>query len=349
MVRPARDGRHLADLVQMAIPLCKAAQAKIARRGPGRPPVFEEWQIAVLIVIAIFHKQKSKSSQWRFLHKRQEQLTAALQLRHFPCRDTYSRRYCNAHRLLDIAIELQGRVALKERVCDAEVVAIDKSLVEARGPHPRHGKMRRGTDRQAGWGVSDHDGMLWSFSYEAVVTAPKKGLVFPLLASVDIGSRSEHKSVMQKIPRLPPSMHDALLDGGYDGNAPAEALEYDANGKRTKKRYVCPLISRCGKPAVGKCVHRGRREQLRLHRKKRQEFFASRKGRSLYKRRRQTIEPFNAHLKKLFELEDRVWHRGLDNNRSMILGAIFGYQLLIRYAFKQGQRNRQLQWILDGL
>ena len=127
MVRFAKDGRHLDDLVQLAISLCIAAQAKVARCGPGRPPDYEEWQIAVLIVIAILHKQKSKSSQWRFLKQRQEQLMAALKLSSFPCRDTYSRRYCDAHRLMDIAIELQGKLALKEHVADAQVVAVDKS------------------------------------------------------------------------------------------------------------------------------------------------------------------------------------------------------------------------------
>src|SRR5882672_864293 len=218
MDRPAKDGRHLADLVQLAIPLCKAAQDRCSRCGPGRPPDYEEWQIAVLIVIAILHKRKSKSSQWRFLKGQQEKLMAAVKLKRFPCRDTYCRRYCNAHCLLEIALELQGKLALKEHVVNAQVVAVDKSLVEARGPHPRRGKMRKGTEREAGWGWSDHDGCLWSYSYEAVVTAPEKGLVFPLLASVDIGSKSEHKSFMQKIPRLSRSVRDALLDRGYDGN-----------------------------------------------------------------------------------------------------------------------------------
>jgi len=349
MDRHAKDGRHLADLVQLAIPLCKAGQHGSARGGPGRPPDYEEWQIAVLIVIAILHQRKSKSSQWRFLRERQEQLMAALKLRGFPCRDTYSRRYCNAHRLLDIALELQGKLALKEHVCNAQVVAVDKSLVEARGARPRRRKMRKGTDQEAGWGKSDHDGWLWSYSYEALVTAPKNGLVFPLLASVDTGSKSEHKSFVQKIPRLAASVRDVLLDRGYDGNSSAEALEYRQSGKPSGRHYLCPPIARAGKPAVGKCVHRGRRERSRLRRQKRVKFFESRKGRSLYRRRRQTVEPFNAHLKKLFELEDRVWNRGLDNNRTMILASIFGYQLLLRYAFKRGQRNRQLQWILDGL
>jgi len=130
-----RDGRRLADLVELAIPLCRNAQNKLStKRGPGRPPDYQEWQIAVLIVIALLHKRKSKSSQWRFLKEHQKVLLDALQLKRMPCRDTYSHRYCNAHQLLDMAVELQGKLALKEHVCDAHCTAGDKSLITA-SPH----------------------------------------------------------------------------------------------------------------------------------------------------------------------------------------------------------------------
>jgi len=348
------DGRRrLADLVALAIPLCRDAQSKqCVRRGPGRSPEYQEWQIAVLIVIAVAHGRKSKSSQWRFLKEREPELLEALRMERFPCRDTYSRRYRDAHRLLDIAVERQGKLALREHVCDARCAAADKSLVAARGPRPRYRhRMRKGTDPQAAWGYSEHDQYVWGYSYEVVVTAPapKKGLVFPLLASVDPASKNEHKSFPAKIPRLAKSVRDVLLDGGYDGNEPAEALEYHADGRATGRHYVCPLQARGGKPPVGRCVQRGRRERERLHRQKRAAFLAGEKGRRPYRRRRQSVEPFNGHFKKLFELEDRVWHRGIDNNRTMILAAVFDYQLLVRYAFKQGQRNGQIQWILDGL
>ena len=132
------DGRRrLADLVALAIPLCRDAQSKqCVRRGPGRSPEYQEWQIAVLIVIAVAHGRKSKSSQWRFLKEREPELLGALGMERFPCRDTYSRRYRDAHRLLDIAVERQGKLALREHVCDARCAAADKSLVapEAHGP-----------------------------------------------------------------------------------------------------------------------------------------------------------------------------------------------------------------------
>ncbi len=353
MDRPAKDGRHLADLVQMAIPLCKAAQAKVIRRGPGRPPVYEEWQIALLIFVAILQRRKSKSSQWNFLSQHQPLLMELLQLTRFPTRSTYFARYKRGWRIYEKAIELQGKKALQEHVSSAEVIAADKSLIAARGPafHKRHqkaGKPRRGTDTAGAWGRSGCKKWVWGYSYEVVVCAPKKQVVFPLLASVDVGSQSEKTSFLHKIPLLPPSVRFSLEDKGYDSNPLAEAFEYP-RGRRSGRRYVCPPHARFGKPAVGQTVRKGRREQSRQRRVARHRFYSSRRGRSLYRRRKQTVEPFNQWFKNLFELQERVWHRGLENNRTMILAAMFAYQLLVRYSFHRGRRDGQIQWILDGL
>ena len=62
-----------------------------------------------------------------------------------------------------------------------------------------------------------------------------------------------------------------------------------------------------------------------------------------------TVEPFNEWFKTLFELHDRAWHRGLDNNRTQILAALFTYQLLLAYNRRRGRNNAQVSWILDGL
>ena len=160
-------------------------------------------------------------------------------------------------------------------------------------------------------------------------------------------------------------MCNALIDGGYDGNAQAEAFEYHPDGRRRRARargsrrgraragplrhYICPLQARGNKPAVGRTPRRGQRERLRAHRAARERFYRSARGRRLYAWRGRTVEPFNQWFKHLFDLEDRVWHRGLDNNRTMLLAAIFCYQTLLRYAFARGRRDGQIQWILDGL
>jgi hypothetical protein len=143
MDRPAKDGRHLDDLVQMAIPLCKAAQAACVRRGPGRPPDYEEWQIAMLIFVAILHRRKSKSSQWNFISQHCSWLLGLLKLPRLPTRSTYFKRYQQAWWLYEKAMELQGKKAMQEQVSCARVIAADKSLIAARGPkwHKRQEKL----------------------------------------------------------------------------------------------------------------------------------------------------------------------------------------------------------------
>jgi hypothetical protein len=362
----ARDGGHLANLVHEAAALCRAAQNTLpARSRPGRPETFEQWQIAVLIFVAVARRCKSKSAQWRYLDQHRKTLLAVLGpvlgLKRLPSRATYMRRYPKAWPLFQEAIELGGRRALREHVADANTVAVDKSLIAARGPVwapalQRRQEKRPGVDVEAGWGYSPHDGWTYGYSYEVVVSAGKTSrLVLPLLASADAANRNEHRSFAEKIPRLPRSVRNVLGDGGYDGNDPAEAIEHASprgrsrRPRRTGRRFLCPMQRRGGKPAVGRTKQKGRREQRRRHRLARDRFYHSRRGQRLYARRFQTVEPFNQWFKHLFDLEQRTWHRGLDNNRTMLLAALLCYQTCQRCTAHLGHRDGQIQWILDGL
>lgn len=358
MCRTAKDGRHLANLVFDAAALCKAAQDRLIQRtGPGRPDTFEQWQIAALIFIAMLRGRKSKSSQWRFLHEHAQlllkELRPSLKLDALPSRATYMRRHPLAHTLFEEAIMLGGRKALIHHVGDASVVSVDKSMIAARGgvrPNRSNQPRPRGVDMEAGWGKSIHDGWVWGYSYEVVVCAGKHGQIVPLLASASTANTSEHRSFRGKIPRLPRSTRYTLGDKGYDGNELAEAIEYNKRGIRTHRRFITPFMPRGGNPsAVGRLKRKGRRERLRQHRILREKFFHSPKGHRLYRRRFRTAEPFNQWLKERFELELHVWHRGLKNNQTMLLTAIFIYQSLQRYNFARGHRNGSVQWILDAL
>jgi hypothetical protein len=263
-------------------------------------------------------------------------------------------RYGRVYPLYERAIERQGRKALAEHVTSAQDLAADKSLIAAKGPpwhrrQQRQGQRPKGLDDQAAWGYSPHSGWVWGYSYEVVVSATKHRLVFPLLASADTASRNEHRSFAEKIPRLPKSTRVVLADTGYDGNQLGDGIEYDRRGRRTRRRFVCPMQARGGKPALGRVVHRGRRERCRLRRASRARFYQSERGRRLYRLRGRSVEPFNQWFKQLFELEHYVWHRGLDNNRTMLLAAVFCYQLLVRHSFKCGRRDGQIQWLIDAL
>lgn len=356
MGKRATVGTCLASLVKMAVPLCQQAERKCPRTGPGRKPDIADWVLAVLIMVAVLKRKKSKSAQYRFLDEHRRELKQLLDTEKFPARSTYFDRYRRAHRLFACAIKLQGERAIAEGIVDATVVVPDKSLVATRGPlwhksdrkKNRIPKGLRGVDRDSDWGCSKHDGWVQGYSFEVVVSATKNNLVFPLLASAGTASAKETTTFDAKIDNLPEATKNVVADSGYDSNHVAERIEYSAEGRRTGRRFLCPENKRGSKEKSGRKPVEPRNESHR-RRLARRQFYRSRRGKAIYGRRSQTVEPFNEWFKSLFELEDRVWHRGLDNNRTQLLAALFAYGLLVRYNHRHGNENGQIRWIIDTL
>ena len=141
--------------------------------------------------------------------------------------------------------------------------------------------------------------------------------------------------------------HTPSADSGYDSNHLAERIEWTAEGKRTGRRFLCPENKRGAKRKPGQKVQP--RDESHRRRLARRKFYASRRGKKIYRRRGQTVEPFNEWFKSLFELDHRVWHRGLENNQTQLLAAVFAYQLLVRFNHRCGKENGQVRWLLDML
>lgn len=356
MGKSATVGACLASLAKMAVPLCQRAERECPRTGPGRKPDIPDWVLAVLIMVAVLKRKKSKSAQYRFLVQHRRELAELLGTAKFPARSTYFERYRRAHRLYAYAIKLQGEQAIAQGIVDARDAAVDKSLIAARGPlwhksdrtKNRLPKGLRGVDQGSDWGRSQHDGWVQGYSFEVVVSATKNGLVFPLLASAATASAKETTTFDQKIDDLPEATKNVSADSGYDSNHVAERIEYSAEGKRTGRRFLCPENKRGSKDKTSQKPVEPRDESHR-RRLARRRFYRSRRGKSLYRRRSQTVEPFNDWFKALFELEDRVWHRGLENNQTQLLAALFAYGVLVRYNHRRGNKNGQIRWILDAL
>lgn len=360
MLARATEGTCLAKLVMMAIPLLRAAQRQCPRTGPGRPLEFDDWKIAAMIVAATLKNRKTKSAQYRFLHQRRRKFRRWLGLKDFPARSTYFDRYRQAHQLWETAIVLQGQRALKEGVTTARSVAADKSLLPARGM-PWHGKRRckgqvpakfHGVDRQADWGYSPYHKWVYGYSYEVLTTADAGTVHLPLSASADVASTSEHSSFPPKTRHLPQATRYALADSGYDSNAIGDAVERDDHGRPTGHRFVCPpnrrnRATRPSKSSTGRLSQAQREAQQRRWR--RIDFYHSPRGQRVYAQRGQSVEPLHERLKALFDLNPRVWHRGLDNNKTLLLSVIFCYQLLLRLNQRCGHRNAQLQWIMESV
>jgi hypothetical protein len=311
--------------------------------------------MAVLIMVAVAKKKKSKSAQYRYLLEHRSQLRRWLNLSRFPSRTTYFDRYRRAHRLLEKAIRVEGEKAIRSKAVKGQCVAVDKSLLPSRG-RPWHQRERRqgivpsGVDTESTWSYSKHHGWIQGYGYEVLVTADKQGPVWPLLASVDPAHWREHRVFPEKISQLPKATRYVLADAGYDSNVHGEAIEWNSRGQRTGRRFLCCMQApkRLPKPGKKRKETHARRKH-RLLREDRRAYSSTPRARKLYARRSVTVEPFNEWLKHLFELHDKVWHFGLDNNRTQILAAIFTYQLLLRYNRKKGKHDNRVQWILDSL
>ena len=156
----AKEGTPLTALIALAIPVCQEAERRCPRRGPGRKPVVPDWVMAVLIMVAVLKRRKSKSSQYSFLDHHRAALSGLLGGAPLPRRSTYFARYRRAEGLQAMAVQVQGEWAVRDGLAKPQHVAVDKSVVAARGPkwHPRYLPYRRGADREATWTYTPHDG-----------------------------------------------------------------------------------------------------------------------------------------------------------------------------------------------
>lgn len=347
------EGTCLAILIRWAVPICQQAEHFSPRTGPGRKPEIPDWVMAVLVTVAILKKRKSKSAQYRFLFAHRKELLTLLQTDRFPARSTYFDRYRRAHYLLKWAIQLQGKLAVQYGLASAQCVAVDKSVVASCGTqwNTQQKCLPRGADPDATWTFSSHHHWVQGYGYEVVVTADKQqGAVWPLLASVETASVQENRMFAEKLSALPKSTQFVLADKGYDSNTLADAFEHTPAGQQRGCRFICSQIKRHRRTKKNAKPWKDspRRLAARQRRQARAHFFESRAGRALFSRRGATIEPFNEWFKSLFELK-QTWHRGLDNNRTQMLAALFAYQLLLRFNHKKKRPNGRIRWILDTL
>ena len=344
----ARNG-VLVEVVEMAEPLCRAAANRVVRTGPGRKPVIPDWFLALMIMVAIARGKKSKAAQFRFWLTHRSLLEGQRGPWGFPARSTFYDRYRRAWKVFEVAIELHTKKAIRYRWIDPEVVSVDKSVIPARGKRPgkRNRKQRR-VDAEATWTRDDYRGWVYGYSYEIVLSCTRNSLNWPMIASADTASRSETRTLGEKLPRLPSQVKYLLADRGYDADDHCEVLEWDGE-HRTRRRFVCPTRRSARGPARKEHKRSKIRQRRQAHRRLRKQFVDSKKGRDLYARRGITIEPFNSWFKLMFDLQDRVWHRGLPNNQTQILAAIFLYQLLLRINLKRNRQNGQIKWLLDTL
>ena len=158
----ATDGTRLEKLIAIAIPICQEAERQCPRTGPGRKPEIPDWVIALLIMAVTVKKKKSKSAQYRWIRSHQTFLLSHLEGHRLPSRSTYFDRFRRAERILTRAIAVMGGKAVRYGWADASVVAVDKSLMPAKGPKWWKSDRKKnriplpGIDQDSQWGFSKH-------------------------------------------------------------------------------------------------------------------------------------------------------------------------------------------------
>ena len=153
---PSTPLRHL---LRLAIPICRRGERDLPPRGPGRPVEIPEWAVAVMILVAIAKRLRTKSAQYRFLEAHADALVARLGLPRFPARSTYFARYRTAFVVMIAAAAAHTDHAAARGRIDVRCVAADKTLIAAAGPPwhqaqtaPGRAARRRSTPRRVGRG-----------------------------------------------------------------------------------------------------------------------------------------------------------------------------------------------------
>src|SRR5262249_35066053 len=186
----ATDGAPLDELVRRSTLVCQEAERACPRLGPGRKPTIPDWVLAVMIMVGVMLKKKTKAAQLVWWRQHQADFSRWMPGQDLPGRTTFYDRYRRAHRLFRQAILVQGRAAVKRGWVQTECVAVDKSLIAGRGRlwqarDRRQGRVPRGVDTDTTWGYSEYDGWVQGYAYEVAVAAPRRGATWPLAASVD--------------------------------------------------------------------------------------------------------------------------------------------------------------------
>ena len=215
------------------------------------------------------------------------------------------------------------------------MISADKSLHEARGPlwhksdrkKKRIPKKLRGVDRESEWGYSPYRRWVQGYAQHAIVNATPGEARFPLDCAVGTANMAENHVLLQRLPELPRTIRKVLLDGRYDDEEIFQACR-DAT--------ILPL------------VHMSRPTRLASDLRKWAWRVRSRKvNRSLYVRRRTTVEPTFGNGKRSFE-NHRVWFYGLRKNQTHLVMTHYVRAIAMLINFETRQPPEHIQELLDA-
>ncbi len=293
----------------------------------GRPYVYSPTVIIRCFIVRLWFRLDSNNALHEFLEMNypyNKKVMKACGLTRIPDRRTFDRR------LRTISIDIKERIAVmtslfvSERMIDPYIVAIDSTLLKARGHVWHKSSMnkgivpRSGIDTDARWGFSHTKG--WIFGYKLHLISSTGSLIVPLAADFTTANVQDNQMynpmISSPLPSSSSSSSSSSLfletcymigDSGYD--------DHDLYDLSVAKGFqlVCPVQ---------------RYEHTPANRLELINFYESELGQAIYSWRSKSIEPLIEHLKQVFRI-DPLPIRGYYKAAGIVLLSVLLYQILV--------------------
>jgi hypothetical protein len=291
------------------------------KRRRGRPYVYLPTVILRCFIVRLWFRLDSNNALHEFLeldYPYNKKIMKRCGLTQIPDRRTFDRR------LKTISIDIRERIAtmtslfLSERMIDPYIVAIDSTLLKAKGSVWHKSSMdkgivpRSGIDTDARWGFSHTRG--WIFGYKLHLISSTGSIIVPLAADFTTANVQDNQIYNPMISSSSLSQETCFVigDSGYDDHK-----LYDLSTKRGFE-LVCPVQRYKNTP----------NNRLELI-----QFYESELGQAIYSWRSKSIEPLIEHIKSVFRI-DPLPIIGYQNAAGIVLLSVLLYQILVYYNYK---------------
>jgi hypothetical protein len=301
-----------------------------APRKRGKPYVYSPTVILRCFIVRIWFKIDSNNALHIFLNldcQYNRKLALACGLVSIPSRRTFDRRLKTISADIKQRISIMGYLFAVEGLVDLSIIAIDSTLMKAKGNVWHKSSMEKeivpcpGIDTDAKWGYSHTKG--WVFGYKLHLTCTTGEIVVPLTADITTANVQDNQmyvpltSSSSSAFSLPYVLY-MIADPGYD-----DKNLYKYSKKVLGIDLVCPVERYEGTP----------KERLELV-----CFYQSILGQAIYSHRKISIEPLIEHIKSVFRI-DPLPARGFNSVSAIVLLSVLLYQIMVYYNCKTEKIN----------
>ena len=301
------------------------------RRRRGRPYVYSPTVILRCFIVRLWFRLDSNNALHEFLemdYPYNKKVMKRCGLTQIPDRRTFDRRLRTISTDIKERITAMTNLFLSERMIDPYIVAIDSTLLKAKGHIWHKSSMKKGIvphsgiDTDARWGFSHTKG--WIFGYKLHMISSTGLTIVPLAADFTTANIQDNQmynpmtSSSSSTTTISEEICYMIGDSGYDDHKLYELS--------TNRGYalVCPVQ---------------RYEHTPANRLELIQFYESKLGQAIYSLRSKSIEPLIEHIKSVFRI-DPLQVRGYQKASGIVLLSVLLYQILVYYNYKTRRRQR---------